>query len=253
MIWARCICLLISSVAFVSLSPSARASPCGLLSRIDHVQRHACELRSEDSDVASAAAETLGSFGPRARPAIPALIDALSRKRDGIDIHAAEALVKVGSAAVPHLSRTLSHSEADVRMASAWILARMGKGALPAVPKLLQLATDHDLTVRKMAVEAICRAGRSMEAVPLLVAGLKDDRYLARRLSVSQLASLGAAARGAQGPLIRVLATDGDPTIRDLAAVALARIGKQTAAMIRAFVEHQTEIAYQAGSTATQD
>ena len=82
------------------------------------------DLASPDPDVRRVAAESLGDFGPRSAPAVPALI------------------------------RGLDDRDASVRLASAQALGLIGTAARDALPALAAREADPDERVRRSAKAA---------------------------------------------------------------------------------------------------
>lgn len=86
---------------------------------------------------------------------------------------AAEALGRIGAAAVPELVQTLQSPNAAVRLKGVEVLGRMGADAKDAVPQLVRLLDDPDLDVRKAAARTLGRIGPGAhEAVPALMKSL---------------------------------------------------------------------------------
>lgn len=87
-------------------------------------------------------AAALGAIGPKAKAAVPTLIEA-STEPIPMQLAAIDALGQIGpgaAAAVPQLVRFLSNPDFPVRLRSEAALALIGApAAKPAVPKLLQL------------------------------------------------------------------------------------------------------------------
>jgi HEAT repeat protein len=83
---------------------------------------------------------------------------------------AADALGRIGPAAVPSLMETLRDPDPKVRLKAIEVLARMGGDAKDAVPELIRLLEDPDEPVRKAAIRTLGRIGPpAKEAVPALM------------------------------------------------------------------------------------
>jgi HEAT repeat protein len=83
---------------------------------------------------------------------------------------AADALGRIGPAAVPSLIETLRDPDPKVRLRAIEVLARMGGDAKDAVPELIRLLEDSDEGVRKAAIRTLGRIGPpAKEAVPALM------------------------------------------------------------------------------------
>lgn len=86
---------------------------------------------------------------------------------------AADALGRIGPAAVPALIQALHSPDADVRLKATEVLARMGSDAKEAVPDLVLLLDDPDERIRKAATRTLGRIGpESANAVPALMRSL---------------------------------------------------------------------------------
>lgn len=94
----------------------------------------------------------------------------LSRDEYAFSQTAADALARIGAAAVPQVIPLLHHSDPAVRRQAADILAQMGPAAQQAVPTLVGMLNDPDLQVRKAAAHALGQIGpAAASAVPALV------------------------------------------------------------------------------------
>ncbi len=88
---------------------------------------------------------------------------------------AAEALGRIGPAALPQLVALLQSPEAELRLIGAQVIARMGSDAKEAVPALIPLLKDPDERVRKAATRTLGRIGPdAAAAVPELMQALVD-------------------------------------------------------------------------------
>lgn len=141
------------------------------------------------------AVEVLGLFGPDARDAVPALIEALECSSNDVPAafavtatadlqrQAAEALAEIGSdavAAVPALA-TLAHAGSWHGPSFCKALGRIGPGARQAIPVLEEALGDDNAPVRFAAAEALTRIvpQQCSNAVAVLRA-LQHDPKLAR-------------------------------------------------------------------------
>jgi HEAT repeats len=86
---------------------------------------------------------------------------------------AADALGRIGPAAVPALRQALQSEDADVRLKAVQVLARMGSDAKDAVPDLVVLLDDPDERIRKATTRTLGRIGpEAAPAVPALMRSL---------------------------------------------------------------------------------
>jgi hypothetical protein len=88
---------------------------------------------------------------------------------------AADALGRIGAAAVPALADALQSSDPDTRLKAVEVLGRMGPNAQAAVPELTRLLDDPDERIRKAAARTIGQIGpAAQQAVPALVRTLLE-------------------------------------------------------------------------------
>lgn len=90
---------------------------------------------------------------------------------------AADALGRIGTAAVPSLVEALHSPDPAIRQKAAEVLGRMGPDAKDAVPHLVRLLDDPDEHVRKTVTRTIGRIGPpAQDAVPALVRTLLQPK-----------------------------------------------------------------------------
>jgi len=88
---------------------------------------------------------------------------------------AADALGRMGPAAVPKLVEALQDPNPQVRMLAARVLARIGPNAVIAVPTLQHLLEDPDGEVRRAATRALGQIGpAAAAAIPDLIRLLEE-------------------------------------------------------------------------------
>jgi HEAT repeat protein len=150
----------------------------------------AAAVTHRDYNVIRSAADALGSIGPAAVKAVPALTMALAMSRPG-SFHAvltdpsggdysraswqsvADALRKIGPDAVPALTTALGGSDGAVRRSAAEALGNLGLAAVKAVPALVEALNDPDIELRCDAAKALGNIGPDAAAgVPALAAAL---------------------------------------------------------------------------------
>lgn len=176
-------------------------------------------LDDEDRSIRDAAILALGDFGPLAIQQIAGLSSDTSwRKRWGgvyalmliatpeaagplvvalvddderIRIQAIEGLSRLGSDAIPALTKAIKHENEDVRLAVVTALGGMGTAA--TIPILQVAVTDENPNVREMAVLAL-GATESPDAIPALTIAIKSDDAKVRGDATSALVRLGAAS-----------------------------------------------------------
>ncbi|GEM_PF-23583 len=129
-------------------------------------------LEDENPGLRAHAAGLLGDFGPRARDAIPALVERLGGA-EGLASEAAQSLGKIGPEAIPLLLPVLRNGTRTARLSSLSALEKMaasfGGKASAALPDLVAvLAENRDPVFRELSMYAIQCIGPTREAVPLL-------------------------------------------------------------------------------------
>lgn len=115
-------------------------------------------LAGDDAAAAVSALRTLIDVGPAAAAAVPALTQSLSHADAEHRRLAALALGSIGPAAkdaVPALAAALDDESDEVRAYSAYALGRVGKPSLPAAEKLVTMAFDEDALVRRASIRAL--------------------------------------------------------------------------------------------------
>ncbi|MBI2947282.1 MAG: HEAT repeat domain-containing protein [Verrucomicrobia bacterium] len=154
------------------------------------------KLNHGDPSIRLNAAKCLGSMGPWARDAIPALIDAIKEESSAVRASAVEALGRIRPSAedvIAALTNALADPDPAVRANAAGSLGNGGSASAVAVPRLIERLKDADAGVRGAAALA--------------------------------LGAIGPKASAATGPL-KELAKDADGQIRVKAQQALDQIDK---------------------------
>lgn len=208
-----------------------------------------------------ATAEVLASFGSKATPAIPMLMDLLNRRPDPLRVTAIYALGAIGAQTIsPLIDSLCNRGEAKnmlrVRMANhyrnqgtlesalqlddaAYALSAVGTDAVPA---LIELLEDGDEWARLNAAFALGEMDQqAVDAVPALIRVLDESSHLMVRTAADALGAIGAAEAAAplgmlfhkQHPAWNEKVVRNRTVcdqIRVNAATALARLGQDAAA-----------------------
>lgn len=197
-------------------------------------------LVDDDWFVRLAAAQALQSLGPRARPALPAVLDALGPKdpvkdfrpvRSGalmvalarIDPQAKELATAFG-VVVDKLLRDERQGSFGARATGARLLGECGPAARSTSPALATLLKDGDGDVRVASAEALLKIAPDAHtdaAFAVLVEALKHPDLLVRRRAAEALGGVGARSK----PALNAVLQDPEPEVRQAAQDALRRIG----------------------------
>ena len=122
-------------------------------------------------------AYALAKFGPAAKAAIPALIDALKDPNEYVRINSAAALLVIdptNEQAEPVLIEGIEKSK-SLRL--QWFAAyKLDKFGSPSVSDLVKLATHDNAGVRRIAIYGLHRIGPAAKAaIPVLTKALTDE------------------------------------------------------------------------------
>jgi hypothetical protein len=161
------------------------------------------EMTNRQSQAVQPVVQALGFFGDAARPALPEMIKLFEVGACRGDLLLAfERLGPMASNAVPALAaclrdqRAVKHMVMDFNVghlvevnerpglvaATLGALQAIGAEAKAALPAIGPLLTNGDLTIQLLAAAAQVRVGGSVqEAMPILIAGLEDERYAVAR------------------------------------------------------------------------
>ena len=151
------------------------------------------------------------------------------------------ALMAVGQEELPQLIVALKDRDPRVRHVAILAIQYMGMKPDAAVPVLCELLNDPDARVRGSALLALGHMGsKAKPAVPAFIATLRFGRneYLAgvRATAAWALGQVGPDARMAV-PWLRQSLSDTNPSMRQMAAIALWRINQETN-VIPLVIEH---------------
>ena len=151
----------------------------------------------ETESVRRKAITALGSMGGNASVAVAALTETMEFESSVVlQGAAADALSRIGPAALPVLQQYLRHERADVRRLAAGSLSQMGQGATGAVAAVIRSLADTDDQVRIACCETLHGIGiePARYAGPLIGLLASNDRQVrmrAMRLLVTVGAQLG--------------------------------------------------------------
>ncbi len=194
------------------------------------------ELGSAEPLARYRAARGLRELGPKAKAALPALVERLKDEHAWVRLEAGRALVEIGitTEEVPALVARLGSSDPDTGLLVAEALAGLGA---PALPPLLELLPKKDDRARRGALAAIALMGRpGAPATPLLLDLLESPDPATQKLAGEALRRCGPWASEYVPEIIDRLRF-GDDEIRWAAAGVLGRIGPLAREAIPALME----------------
>jgi len=167
---------------------------------------------------------TLGLMGTNAAPAVPDLVACLGDRSADVARVAADALLRVGIAAVPELLRVVRSGTTQDRLDALAVLQRMGGGARFAIPELVGSLRDPDPAVRAAVVTAIASIWPFAEESVGVMSGALGDP--APEVRAAAAAGLGRAAPLAKSavPALERLRDDPEESVRTNAVKTLERI-----------------------------
>jgi hypothetical protein len=223
-----------AEVRYAAIVPEGKAAVDGL----------ARALVDDDWFVSLSAAQALQSYGERARPAVPALINALGPRdlvKDFRPVRCGEAMValsridpkakeleKAFQLMVGKLLEDERQGSFGARARGARLLGDCGPAALPTVPALAKLLKDPDGDVRVAAAEALLKISpdpQAEAALAVLAEALKAPELLVRRRAAEALAGCGTRSKIVL-PGLRAALQDSEPEVRRAAAEAVRTVGE---------------------------
>ncbi len=198
--------------------------------------------RLQDPDVQQrrTACAVIGSLGPIAKPAVPALLvlaqdaDALVRRNAYI------ALASIGVPAAPistALLEGLRDSSSLVRQTAVAQFAFTVPLTQDAVTALTPLLNEQDKGIATLARTALDKPGAG-DAAHIESLGMMLGHTTARDYALHQLAQLGSAASDALTPILPLLEDD-QPLIRYLAVETIAGMGRAGKQALPALHRHK--------------
>ncbi|GAB4206178.1 MAG: hypothetical protein Fur006_63040 [Coleofasciculaceae cyanobacterium] len=194
------------------------------------------KLTDTDFRIRHDAADAIVKIGS---PAVPFLINALKNEDKQVRWRAASALADIGaeaSAAVPALITALHDADEYIRRIATYALGKIGPEASTAVPDLIEALQDSDRSLRLVAAYALGKIGsEAASAVPSLIATLQDANVEVRLNAATALGRIGADAQTAVPALIAAL-QDKDKYVRQSAADALGHFGAKAKTAVPALI-----------------
>jgi HEAT repeat protein len=175
----------------------------------------------------------LGSIGPHAAEAIPALVAQLKCDEPQVRMQAVMALTEIGpgdSGTIAALLPLLNDSEYSVRYAATFAMTKIGPAAKAATPALKRNLGDKDTFLAATSAWALARVNdkdsASMDAATAkLVAALKDEEQRTRLIAVKALFDLKPPPEKV-APVLAEALHDSDPEVVHNVIDALASQGE---------------------------
>jgi HEAT repeat protein len=174
----------------------------------------------------------LGEMGPKAKDAVPALVNALADDRPDVRREVLICLGHIGPDAksLPAITAQLDHKDDSVKAAAVFAIAKMGPEAAPALPKLEQQLTTTNELLQTVAAWAVARiqpnnAAALDKSLPILVQSLTRKDAAVRTAALRALLDLRPGPDRVLPVLHRIL-ENADPAQLDEALDALATIGE---------------------------
>jgi HEAT repeat protein len=187
-------------------------------------------VKDQDKDVRIAAINALAGIDPKVKEAVTALTKALGEEDVEVRLAAVQALLAIQGAEakepIAALRDLLSHKESSARRDAASALGDLGVAAKGILPDLAHLLKDPDGGVRSAAAYAVARI-KSAEAVrasvEIMLPGLGDKEVRVRQEAARFLGQLGPDAKAAIPALTKAL-RDEDEEVSKAAIEALGKI-----------------------------
>src|SRR6266568_46547 len=152
-------------------------------------------LGDKDKTVRLHSAIALGNIGPDAQLAVPALKPFLKEKHT-VRVYTANALWKIEHNAqevLPVLEQGVREENAPFRWAAAVFLGEMGTAAEPAIPALIKATRAADKDTASCAVQALAEINPT--TIPTLIETLRDADPGMRISAAVALGNLGPTAK----------------------------------------------------------
>ena len=183
------------------------------------------DLKTGDFKTKAAAQDALVTIGSQA---IPALAELLSDTQAANA--AACALARIGKNALPVLLDALTNGTTLARVEAAGVMAWFGPDTEEAVPALVECLRHEDAGVRGNAIASLQAIPKRPDiAVPALTACLTDGDAGVRGNAATVIRKFGHDAEPAVSNLVRLARHDTDSHVRTRAAESLRLIAPERA------------------------
>ena len=183
-------------------------------------------LQDQDAQQRRTACAVLGSLGPVAKPAVPALLAVGHDPDELVRRNALMALASIGIPSPPIVAALLEglrDSSSLVRQTAVTQFAFTVPLTQPVIAALTPLLSDPDRSIATLARSALDKS-KPDDAAQLESLGMMVQHSAARDYALHQLAQLGPVAGDALLPILPLLQDD-RPLVRYLAAEAIGAMG----------------------------
>jgi HEAT repeat protein len=194
------------------------------------------EVKAGDVKSQLAALKALEQLGPKAAPAISALIVAFTSEDANVRRQISVTLREIKEGVVPALIKALKDEKRNVRRGAAETMWMMERRAEEAVPALIEALEDEDVNVRQAACASIAMLGpRAKAAVPVLCEKLKKGDAGLSVYAIGAFQQMGPQAKDAVPALCAALKNRTGSAMD--AALALGEIGPEAKEAVPALAD----------------
>jgi hypothetical protein len=177
-------------------------------------------------------------LGPLEGQASAALVECLADSDIMVGTPAQQALLRLGTSALPALTAGLKHKDDTVKRQVLGLLAGLGPRAGSAAPAVLDLAKHPDAAVRRQALNFLFIVRPTpREAIPLFEAALKEEEMLLRLQAAGALWDADRRVKDVLPVLVEALKERKDITVRQQASAVLGRMGPAAKEVVPALIE----------------
>lgn len=194
------------------------------------------DLKSKDYETRKKAAQSLGELGPKAKEAVPALLEAMGNNNFQDPYSAlSSSLWKIDRASYVGILKDKANGGLTRGSAVLGLLA-IGPEAKEVAPIILDAASDTKDPIHAHALWALGYIGVDPAvAVPVLVDGLREGGQYSRVMAAQGLFALGPKAKKALPALEKAL-VDSDQRVRVEAAAAMWKVKQEAAPVLPVLV-----------------
>jgi HEAT repeat protein len=213
--------------------PVVRANVADALSSIGEAAVPKLIKALQNDDLQSLAVAVIQRLGPKAKDAVPALIDELKDPSPEYRHEVEFALGAIGpdaKAAVPALIKEMQDEDPRVRRTACYALGKIGPAASEAIPTLQKNLTSDDKLLKLASIWALLRIEvgdqpiQKMAIEPLTKALEESDRDLVKIEAARALGDIGPMAKEAVPALEKQVKESESPEVRTAASEALKKI-----------------------------